>query len=189
MQVISSWEHSEPSYPCSWAKKTSKKVDIAKSEAGEKGLHLVQVGQQRLASPRRYVGARSRPNSLTGTHSVEQEVGSVDMSMWVTRVAAQFAESERIASPENFSEKIFRIFEKEGVVKESLSPHPALTSWDLSSSSRGESMVSIMEEVVKRISHSLRSAKNIVKVICSVSASLSSFLPPPLVRLRAQVVP
>ena len=187
--MISSWEHSEPSYPCSWAKKTSKKVDIAKSEAGEKGFHLVQVGQQRLASPRRYVGARSRPNSLTGTHSVEQEVGSVDMSMWVTRVVVQFAESERVASPEDFSEKIFRVLEEEGVLEEILSPHPTFTSWDLSSSSPGESMVSIMEEVVKRISHSLRSAKNVVKVVCSVSATLSSCLPPPLVSLRAEVVP
>ena len=127
MQVISSWEHSEPSHPCSWAKKTSKKVDIAKSEAGEKGFHLVQVGQQRLASPRRYVGAQPRPSSLTRTQFVEQEVGSVDMSMWVTRVVVQSAESERIASPEDFSEKIFRILE-EGVLKEILSPHPTFTS-------------------------------------------------------------
>ena len=191
MQVISSWEHSEPSHPCSWAKKTSKKVDIAKSEAGEKGFHLVQVGQQRLASPRRYVGARPRPSSLTRTQFVEQEVSSVsvDMSMWVSSVVVQFAESERIASPEDFSEKIFRILEEEGVLKEILSPHPAFTSWDLSSSSPGEGMVPIIEEVVKRIPHSLRLAKNIVKVICSVSVGLSSFLPPPLVRLRAKVVP
>ena len=189
MQVISSWEHSEPSHPCSWAKKTSKKVDIAKSEAGEKGFHLVQVGQQRLASPRRYLGARPRPSSLTRTQFVKQEVGSVDMSMRVTRVVAQFAESERIASPEDFSEKIFRILEEEGVLKEILSPRPAFTSWDLSSSSPGEGMVPIIEEVVKRIPHSLRLAINIVKVICSVSVGLSSFLSPPLVRLRAKVVP
>ena len=191
MQVISSWERSEPSHPCSWAKKTSKKADIANSKAGEKGFHLVQVqvGQQRLASPRRYLGARPRPSSLTRTQFVKQEVGSVDMSMRVTRVVAQFAESERIASPEDFSEKIFRIFEEEGVLKEILSPHPAFTSWDLSSSSPGEGMVPIIEEVVKRIPHSLRLAINIVKVICSVSVGLSSFLSPPLVRLRAKVVP
>ena len=111
------------------------------------------------------------------------------MSVWVSRVVVQFAESERIASPEDFSEKIFRILEEEGVLEEILSPHPALTSWDLSSSFPGESMVAIIEEVVKRISHSLRSAKNVVKVVCSVSATLSSCLPPPLVSLRAEVVP